>query len=216
MNLSWLQRPQATPPTEDVATERLEANDKTKKFPNLGTAQFYDVIVADRIISDAAWSFPDSEVEQLRTAYRFDWDAMDAWFEEDDEVLVHARDPYTRIAVLNSNRHVEIAINGFLVADSHSPRMLHETGMPTRYYLPKTDIRMDLIRHSDTLTHCPYKGTANALSMEVDGQVVKDIARSYSQPLAESQKVAGLVSFLNEKVDVYIDGVLQGAAKAAF
>lgn len=209
--LVWEHRyfPQYYFPIGDVNAEFLIATDKTKVIRNLGTAHYFDVVVGDRVAPAAAWTFPDSELPQLRGVIRFEWDAMDSWFEEDEEVTVHARDPYTRIDALASSRHIQVAINGFTVADSTNTRIVFETNMPTRYYIPKTDVRMDLLRETDNQTHCPYKGSADTFSMEVDGDLVADIAWSYAKPLAESQPIVGLVAFLNEKVDIYIDGVLQ-------
>jgi uncharacterized protein (DUF427 family) len=94
-----------------------------------------------------------------------------------------------------------------IVADSTSPRLLFETGLPTRYYLPKTDVRMDLLRHTDTSTGCPYKGTAEYWSIDVNGRSHPDLAWSYKAPFAESQKIAGLIAFYNEKVALIVDGV---------
>jgi uncharacterized protein (DUF427 family) len=134
---------------------------------------------------------------------RIDWDAMDSWFEEDEEVFVHPRDPHTRVDVLASSRHVRVEVDGVTVAESSSPRMLFETGLPVRYYLPKTHVRMDLLEPADTVTRCPYKGDARYWS--VLGH--KDLAWSYPAPLPESQNVAGLVCFYDEKVEVFVDGI---------
>jgi uncharacterized protein (DUF427 family) len=134
---------------------------------------------------------------------------MDGWFEEDEEVTVHARDPYTRIDILDSSRHVEVKIGGVTVADSCRPRLVFETGSPVRTYLPKTDVRMDLLSPTGTATRCPYKGTASYWSVTVDGTTYDDLVWSYASPLPESTKIAGLVAFYDEKVDVYVDGVLE-------
>jgi uncharacterized protein (DUF427 family) len=134
---------------------------------------------------------------------------MDAWFEEDEEVYVHPRDPHTRVDILPSSRHVEVVVNGVTVADSHQPRLLFETGLPTRYYLPLVDVRLDLLHPSDTTTRCPYKGTAGYWSVEAGGQVVPDLAWIYRAPAAESVRIAGLACFYNEKVELYVDGVHQ-------
>ncbi len=97
----------------------------------------------------------------LRDHVTFEWAKMDAWFEEDDEVYVHARDPYKRVDVLHSSRHVKVVVAGEVVADTRAARqILFETGLPTRYYLPKADVRMDLLVPTDTETRCPYKGDA--------------------------------------------------------
>lgn len=137
------------------------------------------------------------------------WDAMDHWFEEDEEVFVHPRDPHTRVDILASSRHVEVIIDGVVVADSRQPRLLFETGLPTRYYLPLTDVRLDLLRPSDLVTHCPYKGAATYWSVEVNGQRYDNLVWTYKTPVAESAKIAGLVAFLNERVDLRVDGVPQ-------
>ena len=134
---------------------------------------------------------------------------MDAWFEEDEEVHVHARDPRVRIDVLASSRRVRIEIDGVTVADSRAPRLLFETNLRTRYYLPKTDVRMDLLESSATTSGCPYKGEARYWSVRVGDRVLADLAWSYPTPLPESQKVAGLVAFTDEKVGVFVDEVRQ-------
>ncbi|OZM73174.1 hypothetical protein CFN78_09865 [Amycolatopsis antarctica] len=140
---------------------------------------------------------------------RIDWQAMDAWFEEDEEVFVHPRDPGVRVDILPSSRHVRVEVDGVTVADTRAARLLFETNLPTRYYLPKLDVRLDLLERSDTVTRCPYKGTSEYFSVRVNGRSHRDLAWSYPTPLWESQKVAGLVCFLDEQVDVFLDGVRQ-------
>jgi uncharacterized protein (DUF427 family) len=134
---------------------------------------------------------------------------MDAWFEEDEQVYTHPRDPYTRVDILASSRHVRIEVDGTTVAESTSPRLLFETGLPVRYYLPRPHVRMDLLAPGDTVTHCPYKGRAEWFAVCAGDTVREDLAWSYPTPLPESQKVAGLIAFLDEKVDVHVDGVPQ-------
>ncbi len=95
---------------------------------------------------------------------------MTEWFEEDEPVYTHPRDPYSRVDILASSRHVRVELDGVTVADSHQPRILFETGLPPRYYLPLTDVRMDLLRPSATQTHCPYKGTASYWSVTAGGE----------------------------------------------
>jgi uncharacterized protein (DUF427 family) len=151
----------------------------------------------------------DSPLEALRDLVRLDWDAMSEWLEEEEIVYTHPRDPYTRVDILPSSRHVRVEIDGNLLADSHQPRLLFETGLTTRYYLPLTDVRMDLLRASSSESHCPYKGVASYWSLETRDTVKPDIAWIYRTPLPESQKIAGLVSFYNERVDIFVDGVLQ-------
>jgi uncharacterized protein (DUF427 family) len=195
-------------PEADIRAE-LVASGTTEHSPSRGTAEILDVDTGAGKAAGAARRYPDSPLEELRTAVRLDWNAMDEWLEEDEPVYTHPRDPYSRVDILASSRHVRVEVDGVTVADSHSPRLLFETGLPTRYYLPLSDIRRDLLRDSDTRTHCPYKGTAGYWSVEVNGTTHPDLVWIYRAPLPESQKIAGLASFYNEKVDIYVDGVLQ-------
>jgi uncharacterized protein (DUF427 family) len=145
-------------------------------------------------------------MEQLRDAFRFEWGAMDAWFEEDEEVFTHARDPHTRIDILPSSREVRVEVDGVTVAQSSSPRLLFETGLPVRFYLPKPHVRLDLLEPSETVTHCPYKGQAQTWSLRIGEQLHEDVAWSYPTPLPESQKIAGLIAFYPQKVGLLVDG----------
>jgi uncharacterized protein (DUF427 family) len=147
---------------------------------------------------------------------KFDFAAMDSWFEEDEEIYTHPRDPYTRVDILASSRHVRVEIDGVTVAETNNARLLFETGLPTRYYVPKTAVRQDLLAPSATRSHCPYKGTASYYSATIDGVTHDDIAWYYDTPLPESQKVAGLVAFYDEKVDTFVDGVRQPRPKTKF
>ncbi|MFG1695528.1 DUF427 domain-containing protein [Nonomuraea sp. NPDC049309] len=199
-------------PQADVEESALKPTGATRHSPSRGDAVIYDVVSGASEAKDAALVYPDSPLEEIRGHVRFEWDAMDAWFEEDEEVFFHPRDPYTRVDILSSSRHVRIEVDGVTVADSRSPRLLFETGLPTRYYLPKTDVRLDLLEPTGTVTHCPYKGTAEYWS--VNG--TKDLAWSYRTPLPESEKIAGLIAFYDEKVDVYVDGVRQDRPKTKF
>ena len=134
---------------------------------------------------------------------------MDGWFEEDDELYKHARDPYKRIDVLNSSRHVKVEIDGVVVAETTRPRLLFETGMPTRYYIPAADVRMEFLTATDAHSVCPYKGTASYWSVTVNGETYDDLVWGYPTPIPECPKIAGLLCFYNEKVDLTVDGELQ-------
>ena len=158
----------------------------------------------------------DPDEKELAGYVHLEWGAMDAWFEEDEEVYTHPRDPYTRVDILASSRHVEVTLGGVTLADSHQPRILFETGLPPRYYVPLTDVRMDLLRPSTTVTTCPYKGTATYWSVEAGGEVFPDVAWTYRTPLPESQKIAGLACFFNERVDLVVDGVAQARPRTKF
>jgi uncharacterized protein (DUF427 family) len=196
-------------PMADVNLGLLVPSDHVQRSPSRGQARFWSVRVGDRVAENAARQYPDSPVEEIRDLVRFEWEAMDAWFEEDEEVFTHARDPHHRVDILRSSRHVEVIVNGVRVADSHRPTLLFETGMPTRYYLPLTDVRTELLRPSSTSTGCPYKGTASYWSLEVGGERLEDVLWTYPSPLPESTRIAGLASFYNERVDIIVDGKLQ-------
>ncbi|MFT7597630.1 MAG: hypothetical protein ACI8TP_000550 [Acidimicrobiales bacterium] len=137
---------------------------------------------------------------------RIEFDRLDGWFEEDVEVFVHPRSPEVRVDVLASSRRVRVSLDGVELADSSRARVLYETGLPPRYYLPKTDVRMDLLVPTESSSGCPYKGWANYWTVEVNGTTHPDLAWGYRTPLPESVDVAGLVCFYNEKVDLEIDG----------
>lgn len=192
-------------PVDDVAAE-LVPNGGTVRSPSRGEGTRFDVIVGERTLADAGWRHVDSPVEELRDLVRFEWDAMDGWFEENTEVFVHPRSPEVRVDALPSTRHVRVLIDGDVVADSVRPTILFETGLPARYYLPKTDVRMDLLTPTETSTACPYKGWANYWNVTVGGTTHDDLAWGYRTPLPESEAIAGLVCFYNEQVDLEIDG----------
>ena len=202
-------------PLADVVAE-LEPIGKTAHSPSRGDAQIFDVRVEGASAESAAKRYPDSPIERLRDLIRFDWDAMDEWLEEDEPVYVHPRDPYTRVDILASSRHVRVAVDGVTVADSDRPRILFETGLPPRYYLPLSDIRAELLIPSGTQTHCPYKGTAGYWSVDAGHGVHRDVVWIYRTPLPESQKIAGLACFYDEKVDVYLDGERQAKPRTPF
>lgn len=172
------------------------------------------VRAGEREAVDAAVSYDDPP--ELRDHVRLDFAAMDSWFEEDEEIYVHPRDPHKRVDILVGSRHVRIEIDGVTVAESRNPRLLFETGLPTRYYLPKTDVRLDLLEPSDTITRCPYKGEAEYYSVRVGDKLHEDVVWYYRTPLPESQKVQGLVCFYDEKVDVFVDGVKQERPETPF
>jgi uncharacterized protein (DUF427 family) len=198
--------PQYYIPAGDVRAS-LVATGATEHAPGRGDGEVLDVVVERAKAAGAARRYPDSVDPRLRDAVRLDFAAMHEWLEEDEPIYVHPRDPYSRVDILASSRHVRVEIDGVTVAESRSPRILFETGLPPRYYLPLSGLRLDLLRPSDTQTHCPYKGTAAYWSIEVNGRVHDDLVWIYRTPLPESQKIAGLACFYNEKVDLFVDGV---------
>jgi uncharacterized protein (DUF427 family) len=137
------------------------------------------------------------------------WDAMDAWFEEEEQIFGHPRDPYHRIDVLESSRHVRISVNGELVAESHRPLVLFETGLPPRYYLDSVDVRTDLLVPHEKRTRCAYKGVASHWSLRAGGAVEEALVWSYPEPNHEVERIAGRLAFYNERVDLEVDGELE-------
>jgi uncharacterized protein (DUF427 family) len=202
-------------PAEDVRAD-LVPTGGVDHSPSRGNGDIYDIKVARATAPAAARRYATSPLEELRDAVKIDWNAMDEWLEEDEPVYVHPRDPYTRIDILASSRHVQVVVDDVTVADSHQPHILFETGLPPRYYLPLSDLRLDLLVPSSSETQCPYKGTATYWSLQLEGRRVDDLVWIYRTPLAESQKIAGMACFYNEKVDLSIDGVEQPRPRTKF
>ncbi|MEZ5174625.1 MAG: DUF427 domain-containing protein [Acidimicrobiia bacterium] len=194
-------------PQSDVRMDLMTDSGETKQSASRGTANLFDIAVGDHVVPRAARVWNDAKTDELTGSVSLVWKAMDAWFEEDEEVIVHARDPYTRLDILQSSRHISVEVDGVVVAESDHPRILFETGLPARYYLPKTDVRFEYLRASDTVTSCPYKGHARYWTIEVNDTSHEDLAWGYDTPLREAQEIAGFVAFYNEKVDITIDAV---------
>lgn len=206
--------PQYYFPESDVRMDALVDSGETKKSPSRGEATLFRVKAGDH--EGMAYGYAEPKISELANHVAFKWDTMDHWFEEDEEVYFHARDPYTRVDILPTSRRVRIEIDGVTVADSTNASFLFETNLPTRYYLPKTDVRMDLLRPTELATHCPYKGTARYWSVVIEGKTHENLVWGYDTPLPESQKIAGLVAFYNEKLDIYIDEVLEDRPQTKF
>ncbi len=150
--------------------------------------------------------YTEESMDGLAGMARFDWDALDAWFEEDEQVFVHPRSPYVRVDALRSTRSVRIELDGVALAESSSPVMVFETGLPTRYYLNRTDVNFEHLVPTDTVTACPYKGkTSGYWSVRAGGETHPDLAWAYDFPTRQLLPIAGLIAFYNEKVDVIID-----------
>jgi uncharacterized protein (DUF427 family) len=196
-------------PAADVRPDVLSPDGEVSHSPSRGDGHAHTVSAGGKRARGAALRYEQSPFEELRDSIRLDWHAMDAWFEEDEQVFTHPRDPYTRVDILPSSRHVRVEVDGVTIAETTKPTLLFETGLPTRYYLPKTHVRMDLLTPTETATHCPYKGQAEYWSLRIGDELVPDLAWSYPTPLPESQKIAGLVCFYPDKVDLYVDGIKQ-------
>src|ERR671923_2122661 len=158
-------------PAADVRSELIEPDGGVDDSSGIGEGQRFTVRAGGKEAPGAATRYDDPPIEELGDLIRLDWNAMDAWFEEDEEVFVHPRDPYTRVDILRSSRSVRIEVAGVVVADTIRPTFLFETGLPRRTYIPKPDVRMDLLEPTPSATMCPYKGTARYWSVRVGGEV---------------------------------------------
>lgn len=198
-------------PREDVHADLLAESGRTAEDEHKGPVTYWHVAVGDERAEDAAYAFldPPAGAPELAGFVAFEWDAMDAWFEEDDPVFRHARDPYHRVDVLSSSRRVRVSLDGETIAETSRPHLLFETGLPTRYYIPKLDVRMELLVASAKQTMCPYKGTASYWSITVAGQTHDDLAWTYEHPVAECPKIENLIAFFDERLDVDVDGERQ-------
>jgi uncharacterized protein (DUF427 family) len=196
-------------PAVDVVAELLDTGE-VHHSPSRGDAAVVTVRTTSHEAPGAARRHDGGPVDDLRGHVRFEWGALDSWYEEDEEVFTHARSPYTRVDILPTSRTVLVRRSGVELARSTQAHALFETGLPTRWYVPRADVRTDLLAPSDTVTHCPYKGRAVHFHGRIDDQLVEDVAWSYPAPLPESERIAGLVAFYDDRVTVEVDGVVQG------
>jgi uncharacterized protein (DUF427 family) len=147
---------------------------------------------------------------------RFEWDRL-SWFEEDEPIWGHPRNPYVRVDALRSHRHITVELDGVVLADTRSPVLLFETGLPTRYYIDRIDVAFEHLDPSSTQTLCPYKGVTTAYwSVRVGDAAHPDLAWTYHYPLPAVAPITGMVAFYNEKVDITVDGVKLERAQTHF
>ncbi|MBZ0278457.1 MAG: DUF427 domain-containing protein [Anaerolineae bacterium] len=199
-------------PLEDVRMELLEATDYIKESSYKGSRTHWTLRVDGKTAENAAWVYPNEPVNDrpdLRGYIGFEWNAIDHWYEEDEEIFVHPRDPYHRVDTIKSSRHVKVMVDGEVIAETTQPYLLFETGLPTRYYIPLEDVNMDYLAPTDLHTACPYKGTASYWSIQVNGKTYENLVWAYPDPIAEIPKIKGTAAFYNEKLDIYVDGELQ-------
>jgi uncharacterized protein (DUF427 family) len=164
------------------------------------TAAGEPVSIEDRV--GAGFRFAD---EDLAGYVALDFDAFDDWYEEDERIAGHPVDPFHRVDVRQSARPVRIELDGHVLAQTTRARLLFETSLPLRFYVPREDVRAELHPESRR-TYCPFKGEGSVWSVDVGGRRVEDLAWSYEQPLPAAVAIAGLVAFWDERVDVFLDG----------
>jgi uncharacterized protein (DUF427 family) len=186
-------------PEDDVRGE-LRPSGRTEDDPVKGEQRFLTFEAGGRVAEDAAWTFAGEPLLEGLVAFR--WDAVDEWLEEEEPLHGHPRDPYSRIDVRETSRHVRVTLHGEVVAETRHAKVLFEAGLPPRWYLPRDDVRMELLEDSDKQTTCAYKGFASYWSVGEED----DIAWTYLDPLHDALPVKGMVAFFNERVDLEIDG----------
>jgi len=164
--------------------------------------------------------FGDDAIDGVAGTARFEWNALDAWYEEDEQVFVHPRNPYVRVDALRSHRHVRASLDGITLAETGTPVLVFETGLPTRYYFDRTDVAFQYLLPTATQTACPYKGVTSGYWSVRTGDEVRegdqDLAWSYDFPTRQVLPIAGLVAFYNEKIDIDVDGVRLARARTHF
>jgi uncharacterized protein (DUF427 family) len=202
-------------PEADIRHDLLEPTDHSTRCPFKGEASYWSVRVGDKVAENAVWSYPEpiDGAPPISGYFALYWHMMDSWLEEDEPAIVHPRDPYHRIDILDSSRHVRVFVGGEMVAETRRARALFETGLPPRWYIPPEDVRHDLLVESDKQSGCAYKGFASYWSVRVNGQEEEDLAWFYPDPRREAEPITGYIAFFNERADIELDGELQERAE---
>ena len=205
----WSNYPHYYVPVADVDSRFLVDEGREQRLRR-GAARVFGLRVGDVSRAGAARVFGDDALPGLAGLARIDWAALDAWYEEDEQVFVHPRDPYTRVDAIRSTRTVRVELDNVVLAESSSPVLVFETGLPTRFYLNRTELNLAHLVASPTQTECPYKGTTSGYwSVVVGGVTHPDLAWTYDFPTRQLLPIAGLVAFYNEKLDIFVDGERQ-------
>jgi uncharacterized protein (DUF427 family) len=190
-------------PRHDVRLDLLERTNHRTHCPYKGDASYWTLAVGGRRAENAVWSYeaPIPEAAPIKEHLAFYWNKVDHWFEENEEIFGHPRDPYHRVDVIPSSRRVRVLVGGETVAETRRALFLFETGLPTRYYIPPQDVRVDLLTPTKTSSICPYKGTASYWSLALGDRRVEDVAWAYLDPLPECPRIKGHLSFYPDRVD---------------
>jgi uncharacterized protein (DUF427 family) len=194
-------------PREDLDGDVLEPSEKTSHCPHKGDARYWTIRVGGRNAPDAVWAYeqPLEPAWFLAGHVALYWTAVDEWFAEDEQLFGHPRDPYSRIDVYRTTRRVRVRVAGEVVADSVRTKALFETALPTRYYFPPEDVRLDLLEPSETRTRCAYKGSASYWHVHAGGERHDDLAWSYPAPQHDAEPVRDMIAFWNERTDISLD-----------
>lgn len=195
-------------PMDQIRCELLERSPDGGNDEHKGESRQWHLRVGDRFVENAVTEYlaPPPHSAPLAGWATITFAAMDRWFEEDEPIYAHPRDPYHRVDVRASSRHVVVRHNGQVIAESNRPKMLFETGLPIRYYLPFLDVRIDLLERSETISECPYKGDGQHWHLDADPIRVEDAAWSLPHPAPEGFAALEHVCFYPNKVIVEVDG----------
>lgn len=198
--------PQLYIPKADFSAELLKATEHTTYCPFKGDASYWSVVAGEKIAENAVWSYqePNPESQWLRGYSGLYWDAMDEWYDEDERVEGHIRDPFHRVDVRNSSRYVRVTLGDQVLAETTRPRLLSETTLPNRFYIPREDVREDLLEPSETHTVCPYKGTASYWSVRAGGRTLTDAVWSYPEAQGDAANISGYLCFLHDEITTEI------------
>lgn len=190
-------------PREDVRRDLLEPTGHRTHCPKKGDASYWTLKVGDREQENAVWSYetPLSDLPSIKGWLAFYWEKVDHWFEEDEEVFGHPRDPHHRVDVRASSREVRVTFADELIALTRRALFVFETGMPARYYVPPADVRSEFLVPSTKQSICPYKGHASYRSLRVREHEAKDAVWTYPDPLPECPRIKGYYCFYPERVD---------------
>ncbi|HKH17011.1 MAG TPA: DUF427 domain-containing protein [Solirubrobacteraceae bacterium] len=187
-------------PLDDFDGELLERTDHTTHCPFKGDASYWTVRAGDAVLENALWAYEDPlpESSWLKGYGALYWKRATVWFVEEEPVFAHLRDPFHRVDVHESSRPVTVGVDGRVVARCERPKLLFETGLPARVYIPRSDVAPGVLGASEKRAVCPYKGHSHYWS--VAG--VEDAAWTYEAPLPDAIKVQGHVCFDDERVAV--------------
>jgi len=201
--------PQYYFPNSELPAQFLD--DGSKLVPTEGVTKF-DVVVGEKRAPGAIIVYGDL-IGERAGLFKVKFDSMDMWYEEDERLFYHPKDPYKRVDVLQSSRHVRVEIDGIEMANTQKPRLLFETGLHVRTYIPQTDCNLGLLVPSDHHTECPYKGVANYYHVQTPNKLAENVVWWYQNPNLECASINGFLSFYDEHVDVWIDGEKQTRPK---
>ena len=191
-------------PLDDIRPGVLEQENRTTRHGELGRTSWYAVTAGDKSAERAAWTFTGlpKHARLLKGRVAFAWRAMDAFYEEDERIVGHAADPYHRIDIRKTSRHLVVKDGDRVIADTSRPIVLYESGFAQRWYVPRTDVDESALTPVDGQTFCPYKGLASYYDIGEHKRAVW----SYRDAWPEVGRISDLVSFEPDKIDVFLDG----------